>query len=142
MAVVVALCAVSCGNGENNSPIPVSVVLEYSATPYGGEGMKNLVLRNGTDAELYGIADTVKGRLTDAEMQALATALKTVTVWDTTYEETPTSNYEMIRKIHTEGMSTIRRSRGATAPDAVNTLLQQCGDIARRLRAEAENGKP
>lgn len=141
VSVVVALCAAGCG-GDGDSPIPAYVTLDYYATPYDGEGMKNLLLRNGTDAELYGIADTLKGRLTDAEKQALATALKAVSVWDTTYEETPTSNYEMLRKIHPEGISTIRRSRGATAPDAVEKLLQQCGDIARRLRAEANGSRP
>lgn len=133
--LVVVFCAVGCGNSGSNSPIPSYVVLDYYATPHDGEGMKNLVVRNGKDAELYSVVDTLKGTLTDAEMQALATALKAVSKWDTTYESTPSSTYEVIRQIHPEGISTIRRSQGADAPEAVATLLQQCGSIARRLRA-------
>lgn len=138
---IVALGVVGCGNGENDSPIPTYVTLDYYATPHDGEGMKNLLVRNGKNVELYGIADTLKGSLTDEEMQALAAALKAVSKWDTTYENTPTSIYETVRKIHPEGISTIRRSQGADAPESVVSLLKKCGDIARRLRAEAQGNR-
>ncbi len=131
------LLCVSCDN-KPDSPISDYTTIDYFASPYDSEGTKNLLIREGSQAELYGIADTVKAELTDAEMQAIAKAMKAVAKWDTLYEATPSDRYEIIRRIDPQGIASIRRSHGSEAPAAVDELLKTLNSVATRLRAGAE----
>lgn len=136
LACAAFLLCVSC-DSKNDAPADVdAITLDYYASPYDGEGTKSLLLNGGTHAELYGIADTVKGDLTDAEQQAVAKAMKAIAKWDTLYESTPSDRYEIVRKIDKSGIRTIRRSHGSEAPAAVDELLSSLNSVAARLRAE------
>ncbi len=138
LACAALVLCVAC-DGRPDSPISEHTTLDYYASPYGSEGTKNLLVREGYQAELYGIADTIKGELTDAEMHALSASLKAVAKWDTLYEATPSDRYETIRKIDPEGIASIRRSYGSEAPAAVDELLKTLNSVATRLRADANN---
>ena len=126
------LC-VSCG--KHDSPISEHTTLDYYASPYGTEGTKNMLIREGVHAELYGIADTVMADLTDAEMQAISKAMKAVQKWDTVYESTQSDRYEVVRRIDPQGIATIRRSHGSETPAAVDELMNALGAVAKRVRA-------
>lgn len=131
-----------CGDQKADAPVPDYVTIDYYSSPYEGQGTRNLLVRQGEQAELYTIVDTVKGELTDVEQQSLASALQAVAKWDTAYEAATSDRYEVIRKIHPEGISMIRRTYGSPTPDAVDKLLNQCAAIAQRLREEADKNKP
>lgn len=142
LLLAAAVCLAGCGDKKADSPVPDYVTIDYYSSPYEGQGTRNLLVRQGEQAELYTMVDTVKGTLNDAEKQSLASALQAVSKWDTTYEAATSERYEVIRKIHPEGISTIRRTYGSPAPDAVDKLLNQCASIAKRLRDEADKKKP
>lgn len=141
LLLATVLCLVGCGDKKADTPVPDYVTIDYYSSPYEGQGTRNLLVRQGEQAELYTIVDTVKGTLTATEKQALASALGAVSKWDTTYESVTSDRYEVIRKIHPEGISTIRRTYSSPAPDAVDKLLSQCAAIAQRLREEADKKK-
>lgn len=142
LLLAAVVCLAGCGDKKADAPVPDYVTIDYYSSPYEGQGTRNLLVRQGEQAELYTMVDTVKGTLNDAEKQSLASALQAVSKWDTTYEAATSERYEVIRKIHPEGISTIRRTYGSPAPDAVDKLLNQCASIAKRLRDEADKKKP
>lgn len=135
LACAALVLFVSCD--KSDAPIADYTTIDYYASPYGTEGTKNLLIRGGSDAELYGIADTVKGELTDAETKELALALKAVAKWDTLYESSPSDRYEIIRKIDPQGIASIRRAYGSETPADVDKLMNMLNRVAQRLRAEA-----